>query len=469
MQLLGAAITPNAEFVSLSLLVKPQDNACQLGSIVEPTILVSPLSTVSGSSAYDALYELHNHLTHVLKASSPTVSNEASKEDSVSIELLLADEILLSSMQIYRPSVGHGFGLYYRLVRPSADGSLFENLVSFSISGKSSTASAKIDLSKIQGVILAVGVSGLASAYCSSPLEYSLSQRVDDCFNIIRKIGTEDIQATKKLLSSFLVWEDEPKKPNSAIESRSTIVIPENDDGVKSLVSPLRITRNKSTPKPGENSSEIHTLKFHMAAANSAETARAMVDRMTLLSVSESQTLLRKYDTPGIQRRANLDFSGVSKSRFRRRKGDAKDADFDGFDYKGQVKPTPVKSSVASQSRRISSTDSLSSVGKPPKQFHGPKKDTMTKGTSVPALSAPRSDASHVRRKNKLQFDDDGSENFKGGASVASVGRIQVNIALNEDLSCSYKDSQLSACNVEGIVQVSLFMVNDREGNLCRF
>jgi hypothetical protein len=38
--------------------------------------------------------------------------------------------------------------------------------------------------------------------------------------------------------------------------------------------------------------------------------------------------------------------------------------------------------------------------------------------------------------------------------SNSSSGRVQVNIALNEDLSCSYKLSQLSSCSVEGVVQV---------------
>ena len=36
-----------------------------------------------------------------------------------------------------------------------------------------------------------------------------------------------------------------------------------------------------------------------------------------------------------------------------------------------------------------------------------------------------------------------------------STGKLYINIALNEDLSCSYKLSQLSSCSVDGIVQVS--------------
>ncbi len=37
-----------------------------------------------------------------------------------------------------------------------------------------------------------------------------------------------------------------------------------------------------------------------------------------------------------------------------------------------------------------------------------------------------------------------------------SLGKLYINIALNEDLSCSYKLSQLSSCSVDGIVQVSV-------------
>jgi hypothetical protein len=454
MQLLGASITPNPEFVSISLLVKQDDSSFQL-SVIERTILVSPLSTISQISVDNALRELHNHLTYVIKASTETQSSESPIEDSVALELLLADERLLSSIQIYRPSVGYGMGLYYRLVRPSEGGSLFESLVSFSVSGNGSAVSAKVDLSKIEGVIFTVGISGLASAFCSSPLEYSLSQRVSDCFQLIDKVGVEDISATKQLLSSFLLWKDEPKISNAAVETKNAIPIPEHDDAAKSLVSPLRINRNKAALKSAENGPTKQKSTIQMVAANSAETARAMVDRMTLLSVSESQTLLRPYETPGLQRRTNLDVSGLSKSRFRRRKGDGKDADFDGFDFKGHVELTSVKGSLTPQSSRVSSTGSFSSFGKPPKQFKGPQKDTRTKGASVPALSAPRTDG-QVRRKNKLQFDDDTSDRFKGGSSVASVGRIQVNIALNEDLSCYYKDSQLCTCSVEGIIQVSV-------------
>jgi hypothetical protein len=46
------------------------------------------------------------------------------------------------------------------------------------------------------------------------------------------------------------------------------------------------------------------------------------------------------------------------------------------------------------------------------------------------------------------------SENSRSYASGAGTTRIQVNIALNEDLTCSYKFSKMTSCSVEGVIQV---------------
>ena len=48
---------------------------------------------------------------------------------------------------------------------------------------------------------------------------------------------------------------------------------------------------------------------------------------------------------------------------------------------------------------------------------------------------------------------EDMSETSRGSGNVA---RIQVNIALNEDLTCSYKHSKMTSCSVEGVIQVRL-------------
>ena len=41
-----------------------------------------------------------------------------------------------------------------------------------------------------------------------------------------------------------------------------------------------------------------------------------------------------------------------------------------------------------------------------------------------------------------------------GNGSTAGTPRVQVNVALNEDLTCFYKLSKMSSCSVEGVIQV---------------
>jgi Muniscin C-terminal mu homology domain len=54
-----------------------------------------------------------------------------------------------------------------------------------------------------------------------------------------------------------------------------------------------------------------------------------------------------------------------------------------------------------------------------------------------------------------LQEDD--SQSLKSREnSTDGLNRIQVNVALNEDLTCSYKQSKISSCMIEGVVQVQV-------------
>ena len=97
----------------------------------------------------------------------------------------------------------------------------------------------------------------------------------------------------------------------------------------------------------------------------------------------DDESLLRKYSTSGKERKTNLDLTGGGKSRFRRRKGDPRDVDFEGFDYKG-----PKKDAVTRKRFQP-----LASAPKPPggaSALRMPKKDTRSKGgSSIPALMGP--------------------------------------------------------------------------------
>jgi len=52
--------------------------------------------------------------------------------------------------------------------------------------------------------------------------------------------------------------------------------------------------------------------------------------------------------------------------------------------------------------------------------------------------------------------EEDGGRKLRGPRSVDGIHRIQVNVALNEDLTCSYKQSKISSCTIEGVVQVQV-------------
>jgi hypothetical protein len=271
-------------------------------------------------------------------------------------------------------------------------------------------------------------------------------------------------------------------------------------------------------PKPKSiKGSETEAGVSLSLAEGSAEAARVMTQRLTVMSAVETDAFLRRYNASGQERKANLDLTGGKKSKFRRRKTDARDADFDNFDYKG-----PVKTAVVPQAAQA--MPALAKVGQK-LQLRQPKKDSRAKiatpipGGATSAIAAPRHDGGPSRRHSthsgsrpglgesseqsserfstrNLASDEQGSRaqklstafsqkgssrrmssrdddesqahTFVGDTStVASQTRVQVNIALNEDLACSYKQSVLSTCSVEGVVQVRLlFTCQDMNATL---
>ena len=56
---------------------------------------------------------------------------------------------------------------------------------------------------------------------------------------------------------------------------------------------------------------------------------------------------------------------------------------------------------------------------------------------------------------------EDLSEASRSLVSTSNLPRIQVNIALSEDLTCSYKFSKMTSCSVEGVIQVQVKSNND--------
>jgi len=94
--------------------------------------------------------------------------------------------------------------------------------------------------------------------------------------------------------------------------------------------------------------------------------------------------------------------------------------------------------STAASSAR---TKSVLDDDEPPRE-NGRIASSSSRGDTVSVESSPR----NGRTEDLGSLD--GSE--------AARGRIQVNIALNEDLTCSYKQSKISSCTIEGVVQVQV-------------
>ena len=110
----------------------------------EPLVVVSPLATVSSSSANHALTELHTFLTHVVKASKTPISE--GDDDAFAVELLQNDREVLASpaLQVFRPSSSNGMGLCYRLIQGS--GAMLSTFATLGLaSHQSNSSAAKVD------------------------------------------------------------------------------------------------------------------------------------------------------------------------------------------------------------------------------------------------------------------------------------------------------------------------------------
>jgi hypothetical protein len=483
MQLLHASSVPVPQFASLSLLLTE--------GIAEPITVVGANAACSAPVAMTAIQELHRHIRSIIGR------NDA---DDLASQLLREEDQSLNSTQVFRPISGNGMGMQYRFVRTSNDTDKLHNL----ILAVNKSAPVKIDAAtELLGIVLCVAMAGLGPVQCALSLPYAIPQRINDCLGYLLRLG--DLAAVKSLLRAYLLTDDDSKISNEQAEAPHVLLLPESDERVlRGLLSPLgmispiaefgRTARRASTGivrgvmSAGAGIGAFHTTTAETASTaaaapldlgfplrldvGAAEGARALSEKLTVLSVSETGTILRPYSTSGRDRAANLDLTGGAKSRFRRRKADGRAADFDHFDYKG-----PTKAVIQRENKAVSSQASIpeSTAGK--LQIKSSSKDTKRGGPSTRRMSTQmggrEDDSSHQplqknsldpinrRRRPKAQFDDETNDSRSNSgnqdtSSVLSQERIQVSIALNEDLTCSYKLSQLSSCSVEGVVQVSL-------------
>jgi hypothetical protein len=391
MQLLYSRAAPSPEFASLSLLLKADISGDEISSRMgEPLLMPSSVSTVSQTMCHQALKELHHYINSVFKASK---SSKEIQADNVWASMFQEDEKLFSEMQVYRPLKGRGIGLHYRLIR---DRSVISRFIPLVFNASQATASAGKGVeNEVTGVILCVGIAGLPSVVAMSSLHYALSQRIRDCLDILSKVGTEDAGASLALLSTLLLTEDEDRLTNTMAEGANRTLLSDLDEGGDQV-------KKGKMHILGKKKDEGHTNAETDAGAgytiNSADLARIVVERLAVLSVSENDTIFRKYEA-----KAN---EGEKSSKTRRKKIGRGDADLDGFDFSGEKRSSTRESArvMAAPALDASTPKSSSKI-----QLKQGKKDTSSRinqkprHASVPALTASSKDM--VGRSRRVSMD----------------------------------------------------------------
>jgi hypothetical protein len=186
---------------------------------------------------------------------------------------------------------------------------------------------------------------------------------------------------------------------NSVVNGEQRIDISQEDQFTKRILTMGSKKKHSSSGMRSSGGDEENPLE-----ANSADQARIIVERMAVLSVCSSDSILRKYE----KRQAAKDAAGKSgKKRLRKL---AKDADLDGFDFRGERRSASIPDlNVSNHSVTNRSGDDVSvSAGSTFTSatnltLKGPKKDTAAK--RAPRLQSPGLLGSNSRDggRSKLQ------------------------------------------------------------------
>lgn len=411
--------------MSLSILLRSDisggDTApisCHLGGGGEPFLLSGPLSTISQNSCKEALTELHLYINSILKASSSNKSNASSKDAAANGRFLQEDEKFLFGTknpnatnndfetQIFRPQKCHGMALQYHVVRDRKQISTFLVPLILKSSQIAAGVTAGIEMKEVTGVIFCVGMGGgpIASfGVGTTSLTYSLSHRMKKSLGILCNETTTtsisnnkkrtnatppapmDLTLARSLLTTLLLTDNEDRMVNSMVNGEQRIDISQEDQFTKRI---LTLGSKKKNSQSGMGSGGINDE--NLLHTNSADQARIIVERMAVLSVCSSDSILRKYEN----RQAAKDAAAAGKSGKKRLRKLAKDADLDGFDFKGEKRSMSLSNMDVSNHSNVNSRGSGSdevSVGAGSTfssatnlSLKGPKKDTMAKHVANP-------------------------------------------------------------------------------------
>ena len=465
MELLRSAVPTLPEFAALSVVIKPEVYSDLSLPMAEPLMMAAPSSSIPGHLALSGLRELHSHITSTLGR---TEESGILSDSRVVSEAFRDDQKTLEDLQTFRPLGSYGLAVTYRFIR--GDAALVSKLATLVLqaqkSSKTTTAAPIKADEDIFGVVLCVGISGLAVSAVTSLTQYQIGERLSSCKDVLQALPKSvEPSAVKTLLSTMLLHENDYRITNTRADAVNITTIPEIDETTEKARGLLG-RRNKddkkaaqATPDGVEKEQVVLPLQI-----STAEMARTLSENIKILSVAETDTILRKYNSTGLDRKANLDLTGTGqKSRFNRKRSSGRDPDLDHFDYKGPLKeafvmPTSSQSYQQQQGPAIplpkKDTGGKKSSSAPSRkgrggQFAEEENSSQHQPGSFEPFGGKRTRSNKGRSRNE-HFDDEEE------GTVSSQMRLQVNIALNEDLSCSYRSSQLSSCTVEGVVQVQV-------------
>ena len=554
MDLLYSRAIPGPEFVSLSILLR-NDTAggdatpisYHIGGGGEPLLLSGSLSTVSQFSCLEALTELHFYINSILKATvsknckKTNDSNSATKNTTTAGRFLKEDEKFLFAdknsidfvTQIFRPKKCHGIAMQYHLIRDRKQLSSFlvplilgsSKLHSSKTNNAAAAPTAGFEMKEVAGVIFCVGMGGGPSAAFgvgTSPLTYSLSHRMKKCLyllcgqaatepsdaNIKRRNTGLNLASARSLLTTLLLTDDEDRIVNSVVNGEQRIEINQEDQFTRrmSTINLKRRSHQQGIGGGGDGESPLQ--------ASSADQARIIVERLAILSVFDTDSILRKFEN----RKAARYTASTGKSGKKRLRKFAKDADLDGFDFRGEKRSSSTsnldRNATNNSSGKVGGVDDVSVSARSTftntsnLTLKGPKKDTASRTSinrsrqpTTPGLLASSSKDSnsisrtggrrnmHGRRSSIEQeslernlsssfvsplrtpqgsvtsrnYQNQGLQHFDpfsgdstdtGPSGGGTITKALINIALNEDLTCFYKVSKLSSCSVEGVIQV---------------
>lgn len=456
MDLYQGCTVPVPEFVSLSILLKPSAPGAAKNSITDPFVLLSPTSTISSEETISVIKDLHRHVSSILAA-----SYAADSSSSISATIIAQDSSLQSgedTVARFRPTKANGIAVDYKLIRdPNRVSALTPIILSHTARGQKPGT-----LSNVFCIIISRALTGCSYAHASS---FRVADQIESCVGSLVSPGNNSTDTASAILSRLLLSEDNERITNQMEASRRSLprLSTANFMSPASKKSSRRNSAAENTgPTNGINGDETRSEPV-LFQELSSDQSRRKVEELNILSLVETDTSMRCYEKTGQERKANLDLTG-GKSRFRRRKDNQKDPDLDGFDYKGPRKQDRTRNA---QSASHASENVLLSTKRHQFATVGPSTgdaaSSMLQSIQSPPVSQSRRNVKDLgtlsrrnvaARRGKHVFDEETVTS--NPVSVENHPKVQINIALNEDLSCSYRLSEISSCTVEGVVQVQV-------------